>query len=406
MATQIIGLTTPIMALIFAATFFAIWRWAGLGTHVLGFAMSYVFFAVGFTVTHILPTDAAYLFHTSQVFYSLGAASIIWGACARVGQRTNVKTLTATYVISALTLLVAVNASGDAAPRLLIANTGYGIMFLIGMMALVWAPRSTTIDKWVIAIIALNGIDFLVRPTLTLLVEQSIPAAAYRESLYYSIINLVLAIKAVSTAIALIGATIADALVAIRQRSDEDSLTGLKNRRAFEAEASEMLERAKQSQVPVSLVVADIDHFKQVNDLWGHQAGDKAIASFSELIEREVRKYDLTARIGGEEFCILVWDCDEAKSHRLAERLRLAFAHLRHDGLNSDVRLTASFGVAEWSEGEAYRKFFARCDERLYDAKRSGRNLVVSSGVERRKESAIASSEDQEKFDLPLTKAG
>ena len=87
MQTQILGLLTPLMALFFAATFAAFWRIGGLKRHVLGFAIGYLFFATGFLVTHFLPADASYVFHTTQAFYTLGVVFFLGSVCERVGQR-------------------------------------------------------------------------------------------------------------------------------------------------------------------------------------------------------------------------------------------------------------------------------------------------------------------------------
>jgi diguanylate cyclase (GGDEF)-like protein len=122
--------------------------------------------------------------------------------------------------------------------------------------------------------------------------------------------------------------------------------------------------------------VADIDNFKQVNDIWGHQSGDEAISGFGRLIEGMVRGCDTAGRIGGEEFCIAVWNCPNEPATRLAERIRVAFARLEHAGIGSDIRLTASFGVATARAGENYRELFARADAALYLAKSGGRNQV------------------------------
>lgn len=126
------------------------------------------------------------------------------------------------------------------------------------------------------------------------------------------------------------------------------------------------------------MVIADIDHFKQVNDIWGHQAGDTAIINFGDLLEGTIRGCDVAARIGVEEFCLLVWNCGLDDAAGLAERIRLAFAQMEHRGVGPDIRLTASFGVAEMHKGESYESLFARADAALYQAKEEGRNQVIS----------------------------
>ena len=128
------------------------------------------------------------------------------------------------------------------------------------------ARRRDAIDIAIIAVMAFQAVDFLVRPTLTLLFEQSIPNEIYRESIYYSLIGLVLGVKGMTTAVVLIGASIAEWNTAQRESNDRDPLTDLLNRGAFEKSMQSLLPRMQAEGRPVSLIVVDIDHFKQVND--------------------------------------------------------------------------------------------------------------------------------------------
>ncbi|QUL36883.1 diguanylate cyclase [Erythrobacter sp. JK5] len=389
MQTQILGLLPPLMALFFAATFTALWRAGRLKRHVLGFAIAYVLSAIGFLITHFLPADALYTFHTTQLFYATASAVILAAACERAGQRLHLGSMTFVYLLTAAVLAITISVSNDVAPRLIIVNMGYGVMFAMGVTTLLTARRRELIDLAVIAVMAFQAADFLIRPTLTLLFERSIPAEIYRDSIYYSVIGLVLGIKGVTTALVLIGATIAEWTTALRESSEQDLLTGLHNRGSFEQTMRKLLPRAQMERRALSLVVADIDHFKQVNDIWGHQAGDQAIAAFGELVGKMVRGCDTSGRIGGEEFCIAVWNCETGPAVRLAERIRQAFASLEHSGLNDDIRLTASFGVATARDGETYEQLFARADEALYRAKTNGRDRVVNA-EERRLDPASA----------------
>ena len=379
MQTLIVGLLTPLMGLLFAVAFALFWKLGGMRRHVLGFAIGYTFFSLGYLATHILPHDAFYLFHTTQFLYSIAVVAMVASICERVGQNINIALLLGMYAVSAVVLALAVAVTNDDAPRLIIVNTGYGAMYVVCLTTILMVPRRGLVDMTIIAVVALGAIDFLVRPNLTLMYQSSIPEEAYRESFYYSIISLVLGVKSVLGAMVLMGATIAEWTTSLRESSEEDPLTGLHNRAAFEEVMETDIPKAQAEGRPFSLVVADIDHFKQVNDIWGHQAGDKAISSFGKLIGEMVRGCDTAGRVGGEEFCIAVTNCPNAPAERLAERIRQAFAQLSHEGLSNDIRLTASFGVATAQEGETYERLFARADEALYKAKSNGRNRVENA---------------------------
>lgn len=379
MQTQILGMLTPLTALLFAATFAVFWKVAGMKRHVLGFAFGYLFFAMGFLVTHLLPGDAIYTFHATQFFYTISIALFVISTCERVGQRAHIPTLLGIYGISALVLALSVSLTNDVGPRLILLNIGYGCMFMLNFVTLLAARRREWFDIAILFSTAFQALDFFLRPTITVMFEQSIPAEEYRASLYYSLIGLSLGVKSILGAMVLIGATIVEWTQSLRESSEQDPLTGLQNRAAFEDSMRSMLPKAHVEQAPLSLVVADIDHFKQVNDIWGHQSGDRAIASFGKLINEMVRGCDTASRVGGEEFCIAVWNCPNEPAERLAERIRQAFAQLSHDGLNDDIRLTASFGVATATPDESYEQLFARADEALYEAKSKGRNRVENA---------------------------
>ncbi|MBV7259602.1 GGDEF domain-containing protein [Erythrobacter crassostreae] len=384
MQTQILGLLTPLMALLFAATFAVFWKLGKMKRHVLGFALGYVAFAIGFLVTHFLPGDAFYTFHTTQLFYTIGVTFFLGSVCERVGQRLHFPTIATIYGISALVMALALNSTDNASTALVLVNIGYGAMYIVGLTTLMNAQRRHISDYAIIFLIAFSATDFFIRPSLTVMFETTIPAGEYQQSIYYSLIGLVLGVKSIVGAMILIGATIFELISALREDSKLDPLTSLHNRASFEQSMLTMLPRAQSERRPVSLVVADIDHFKQVNDIWGHQAGDQAISGFGELIGKMIRGCDTGGRIGGEEFCIAVWNCENLPAERLAERIRQSFAQMEHTGLNDDIRLTASFGVATAREGETYEGLFARADEALYQAKTGGRNRVENAEIQRK----------------------
>lgn len=374
---QILGLITPMMAAVFMTVFLVLWKRGRMGRYVLAFAGAYFFFGLGFLATHLVPdTGASYVFPLTQLLYSLGCVCAVWGAANRVGQAVSLPVLGYVYGISAVTLLVAIAASGQTDPRLYIVNTGYGVMFALGTMALLQANRRSAIDILVIVLFAASATQFLVRPVLTLLIVGGSGASDYRESMYYSVLSVAITIQSLMTAVTLVGACTWDQVIAERERAMRDMLTGLRARRAFEQDALAVIERAKQEGVYISLIVADIDHFKSVNDVYGHQAGDQGIAAFGSVIAGMIRNSDVAGRIGGEEFCIIAWNCDGSQAEAMAERIRRRLGDTPVSGLPAEVRLTASFGVAERLESEGYGKMFARADAELYRAKETGRNRV------------------------------
>jgi two-component system cell cycle response regulator len=155
-----------------------------------------------------------------------------------------------------------------------------------------------------------------------------------------------------------------------------DYLTGLANRRRFERQLEREVSRTQRFGHPLTLLMIDIDHFKRLNDTFGHNAGDLAIRAIGKVLQEGTRGIDLAARIGGEEFAVLLVETDQQGGEEVAERLRIAISSM---GLPFGARVTASFGVAECpSCAQTSEGILAAADEALYEAKRNGRDRVVS----------------------------
>lgn len=161
------------------------------------------------------------------------------------------------------------------------------------------------------------------------------------------------------------------------ERAFTDPLTGLANRRAFDERLSHLLDTIDRYGGCVSLILVDIDHFKRVNDGYGHDAGDEVLRAMGQLVSTSVRTIDLAARFGGEEIAILLPKTGLDGARDLAERLRREIANRAVRVRDQDLRITASFGVACYPEtSEDSRVLFTNADAALYEAKASGRNQV------------------------------
>jgi diguanylate cyclase (GGDEF)-like protein len=164
----------------------------------------------------------------------------------------------------------------------------------------------------------------------------------------------------------------------VARQASTDGLTELANRREFEDSLANEISRAERFGGSLALILADLDNFKQVNDRFGHQAGDEVLRTFADILRETVRDIDVAARYGGEEFAILLPQTDISGAERLAERLRGAVetrptAHAQ----GIPVVVTSSFGVASFPEAGTAPGLFAAADEALYRAKRAGKNCVV-----------------------------
>jgi diguanylate cyclase (GGDEF)-like protein len=155
-----------------------------------------------------------------------------------------------------------------------------------------------------------------------------------------------------------------------------DPLTELANRRALMDRLRQERSRVARHGGSAALILADVDHFKCVNDEYGHHVGDRVLCAVAAVLAAAGRQSDLPARYGGDEFAVLAPDEDAAGAARLADRLRQKIQDIRIKARGNTIRVTASFGVADMTGDASEQLLIRRADEALYRAKRSGRNRV------------------------------
>ncbi len=161
----------------------------------------------------------------------------------------------------------------------------------------------------------------------------------------------------------------------LRRLAASDPLTGLDNRRRLEERGAGEVRRAHRFQRPLAVLVIDLDHFKRVNDGWGHAVGDLVLKATAECCREQLRDVDVVARLGGEEFVALLPETSMRTARDIAERLRLAIADISME-VRPPLSVTASLGVALLADGETFDAVVARADQALYAAKNGGRNRV------------------------------
>ncbi len=160
-----------------------------------------------------------------------------------------------------------------------------------------------------------------------------------------------------------------------------DPVTGVKNRAAMESALKREIDLARRQDAPLSFILLDIDHFKHVNDQFGHLYGDQALRAAAACVENTIRESDMLFRYGGEEFLVLLSGTCLEGANQLAERIRTAVEQLQPK-LDCVIRMTVSLGVVTLREEEDATSVLGRADDALYEAKRSGRNRVVSESTD------------------------
>lgn len=383
MSDQIVGLINPGMSLIFAAGGFALWLRDRSLIYVLGYVLAAVLIGFSFAINQY--SDAS---GTGPVQMLVGTLSItavislVWSMCHRLGQSVPIG-LWLGIGACAVVVVGLVDHGRDVTASLLAVNLACGVVMVMGTQIMAQSPSRQFVDRLLVWIFGLVAAQFFIRPLAVVMLGGAMSTAAYRGSAGHAVLVVTAAMFTLALTGAILAATISDQIRAVRQAVRKDELSGLLRRSAFEEEAQAIIARARAEGRAVSMVIADLDHFKQINDRSGHPAGDAVIRAFGGIIAGAVRPTDLAGRIGGEEFGVLAWDCPEQPAANLAERLRGALAAQPVDAFGSALVLTASFGVAELRAGETYDQLYARADAALYRAKDQGRDAVVVDGEER-----------------------
>lgn len=276
----------------------------------------------------------------------------------------------------------------DVNMRIFFQSMGLGFIGLRGAVdpLLMAQGRRYQIQAVISGALALVSILVIIRGVLTLwaplytdMLQQD---AMLRTVLIASLFSMVVEVCGFITLMhARVEDELLDTQARLQELADTDSLTGLVNRRKFTELVAHDIGLARRHGHDLSLILFDLDHFKQINDVYGHAAGDAALADVARKCLDTVRQTDIVARWGGEEFAVLMPETDQEGARRMAVRLREILRGLRPvEG--QDIRTTASFGVAQLDaggRGESFEKLAARADACLYRAKRDGRDRVCVS---------------------------
>lgn len=311
----------------------------------------------------------------SALFYTLAVLLAAEAILARSGQRLGLAADVAILAVILGGLWFFAVIRPNLLARVYIQNFGYGFILLAAALRLLPLMRGRPVDRvlfWVLLVFALH---FFPRTLLTIGLSAPVGPRAFGGSLFWHALHLSLAVLGAALATAILAAALSDLIDDLRRERDVDGMTGVFNRRAFEQRATLLLvdERA----APCTLIACDLDHFKQINDRYGHGAGDEVLKAFARLLSQGCRAEDLGGRIGGEEFALLLPRTGQERACEVAERLRGALSRLSFPSMPRDAVVTASFGLAQARPGDTLSQLLARADAALYRAKRAGRDRIV-----------------------------
>lgn len=372
-----ISLLNPGIGLLFAIAFFLLWL-NRRERYVAYAAGAYTASALAFLILDVgpvlpmelqrLPANLGFL-ATGALF----AAAII----KRYGLPVPWPAMGVTVAVSIAVFLWFLLGQPDIAGRILSVSIGAGIIAVMVVRALWPIEKPYLIDRVLFWVAALSALNLIIRPVVLLsLVGGFDNYVGFQQSVYWTTVQFSQAMVSIVAAISLMVAVAIDQISELRRQVDDDNLSGLLNRRGFEAQAGAALRRCIDEDRPVALMIADLDHFKSINDNHGHAVGDAIIAAFGAHVRLIGPPGMIAGRIGGEEFALLVPGAGIEAARRLAEAVRKGLAAACADRIPARLCPTTSIGIAIGAPGTSLSALMADADQALYEAKRTGRNRV------------------------------
>lgn len=267
-----------------------------------------------------------------------------------------------------------------AAPQL--AFLWLANLFTVLAFSMVWLSLRASVAVWAVCALLAAGLFYEARGALSAPVGSGAEVAL--SWLYFSLIlGRCVFLSAYSGSMrSRLGESrrkLAQSLEQIQELVSFDELTKAYNRRSMMARLEQERSAAERSGAPFAVAMLDLDHFKQVNDSFGHATGDAALKAFVKVVHATMRETDVFCRYGGEEFLMLLVDADVEAAAAAVERVRLAVAQHDWSQVAPGLALTVSAGIAGWRKGETLEPLLNRADTALYKAKRHGRNRVEAA---------------------------
>lgn len=374
-----------LLAALVTAVLYAVWYFhrniPGLRLWVLSFLGATVFSGT-LLVRKLMPEVASVLL--AQGAIAVASYTCLMGSRAYVG-RSPLRHGPAVAGMAALLALSAYFTLVQPHPgvRFALAGAFSGPCFILTALTLARGGfRNVPVRYLVGCAIGVHGAFVLVRPALFKL-SSPIVGFQWNEELLELLSQFV--VLEATLALVLIGfgvlmLTHEFTTRELRHLAEVDPLTSVFNRRAFLTLLDKAISNARRTQAALPVLVMDLDHFKRINDTWGHHCGDDVLRHFVKLAGRCLRKEDVMGRLGGEEFAIFLPNADGPGAVAVAERLRALLASQPVEGLGAaageGVRLTVSIGVALFAEPDTGEAVLQRADEAMYLAKQRGRNRV------------------------------
>jgi diguanylate cyclase (GGDEF)-like protein len=253
----------------------------------------------------------------------------------------------------------------------------YSLVQSVAVIVLLKTKRWRPLDIALLVLFVLSVLHFPIKPLMAAVFGSGAVPQAYLASNYAAYSQALGAVMLISNGLLMLLVILRDTMADMATRSETDTLSGLFNRRGFETHCDKALDHALRSGLSTVMVTADLDHFKQINDTFGHAAGDAVIARFAEALTDNAGDNAKIGRLGGEEFAVLLSGANLSAGRLYAEAVRTAFRHADFSQYGLHEPVTASFGIAPLTQGDTLSDLLRRADAALYRSKTGGRDRVA-----------------------------
>lgn len=384
-----IMLLNPGIGALLAAAFLMLWLYQRDKSYVMLASAGYAMTALAFFVQ-----DVAFQYivsplpgHAERILSNIGFLAAGWLLTAAVLGRFGIRPSYPVLILACVIALVGhawfLLGNPSVAGRVLVVNAALGAMMLMIVAKVAPLRGKHLADRLLLGVAVLAAANYILRPVVIFWITGGIASSNdFQHSLYWTTVQFTQPLISVAFALSLMVAIAIDLIGQLRHEARTDKLSGLLNRGGFEAAADALLKRNKAgNSLPVCLIIADLDHFKQINDTFGHSIGDAVIGLFGRHVAAMTSEEMIAGRIGGEEFAVLLPGHEIHAARLFAESLRACPWDYWSGMLPGGLAPSVSIGVAAGWPGADLYSLMNNADEALYDAKRAGRDQVRLFGV-------------------------
>ncbi|GLQ54480.1 GGDEF domain-containing protein [Devosia nitrariae] len=307
--------------------------------------------------------------------FLLATLLIVVGLARHYRQPVPWRVLGGILAVSTVTILVIIDWPRGSFARMVLYQAPYAAVMTVGAWVILRHKAKRALDLILGGLFILSALQFLAKPLLAAAIGSGASPQDYINSTYAAISQTAGAFLLIANGLLILLILVRNLMEEMTARSETDKLSGLFNRRGFDDRVGPGIATLRRTGMPGTMIIADLDNFKAINDTHGHECGDAVIVAFARLLKESAGEHFIVGRLGGEEFGVFMPGVEASGARLLAENVRTRFAALVFP-FSASLRTTVSMGVSQIEPGDSHSDALRRADGALYQAKREGRNRV------------------------------